>query len=186
MALMNERFILKISVETVQPEHYEPAKQVVKDAFSGIKFTDGDEHNLIGRLRQLDDYQSNFEVVALNENSEVVGHGMLTQVEVRMNGHKETILALAPLAVHPDYQGQLIGSQIIEELEARATIQRFPAISILGDPTFYSRFGYVAADNFNILSTLPVELVNNMIKPLWDGSLAKVSGKIYYPNAFFH
>ncbi|GAK47285.1 acetyltransferase [Secundilactobacillus oryzae JCM 18671] len=176
---------MEISVDTIQPEHFESAKQVVKAAFDGAKYTDHDEHNLIGRVRSSENYRSNFEVVALDDDGQVIGYGMLTPVAVKMNGHKTTILALAPLAVHPDYQSQGVGSRIIDELESRATIERYPAISILGDPSYYSRFGYVAADNFNILSTLPVELLNNMIKPLWDGALANVAGKIYYPSAFF-
>ena len=51
-------------------------------------------------------------------------------------------LGLAPVAVHPSFQKQGIGSALIREGLDRAKKDRWRCVFVLGDPAYYGRFGF--------------------------------------------
>jgi len=52
-------------------------------------------------------------------------------------------LALAPLAVNPQYQGTGVGSALVEAAIARARTANASLIFVLGDTNYYQRFGFL-------------------------------------------
>ncbi|NLR10164.1 MULTISPECIES: GNAT family N-acetyltransferase [Lactobacillaceae] len=175
---------MNLSFETIQPEDYHQVDQLVTAAFTPAQATAGTAPNLVHRLRSTYDYQPSLEVVAKPKVSQVVGHGLLSPVTVRGNRHTTTILALASLAVDPEWQGQAIGSQLLSELEARARLAGFAAISAVGDMNFFGSRGYVMAEDFSIHNSLAVPMGSHLIKPLTAGALARVGGMLEYPASF--
>lgn len=176
---------MSLSFETIQPSDFKQVDQLVSAAFEPVEESDGSEVALIHQLRSTYDYQASLEVVAKPTIDTVVGHGLLTPVTVRGDLHKTMILALAPLAVAPDWQGKGVGGKLLSELETRARLAGFPAISIVGDMNYYGQHGYVMAEDFTIHNSLPVPMGNNLIKPLTAGALLHVGGMIEYPSAFY-
>ncbi len=69
-----------------------------------------------------------------------MGHLMLSPITI--NGMEGPWLGLAPVAVHPDWQGQGIGSDLVREGLDTALEMDWKAVVVLGDPTYYSRFGF--------------------------------------------
>lgn len=175
---------MNLSFETIQPEDYHQVDQLVTAAFTPAQATAGTAGNLVHRLRSTYDYQPSLEVVAKPKIDEVVGHGLLSPVTVRGNRHTTTILALASLAVDPTWQGQAIGSQLLSELEARARLAGFAAVSVVGDMNFFGSRGYVMAEDFSIHNSLAVPMGSHLIKPLTAGALARVGGMLEYPASF--
>jgi len=57
------------------------------------------------------------------------------------NGREVCGLHLAPVAVAPDFQGQGIGSELIR-FSLRQDIIRNNRLFVLGNPGFYTRFGF--------------------------------------------
>jgi predicted N-acetyltransferase YhbS len=53
-------------------------------------------------------------------------------------------LLLGPLAVAPEWSGRGIGSALMVEAISRARILGHGAIVLVGDPSYYARFGFVA------------------------------------------
>ena len=84
----------------------------------------------------------------------------------------------------PAYQGKGIGAAILLELEKRAKILDYSFISILGHESYYPRFGYVPASQYQIQAPFEVPNENFMIKELIDGRLEGKSGVIQYSEAF--
>jgi putative acetyltransferase len=78
-------------------------------------------------------------------------------------------LALAPLSVKPDRQRAGVGSRLVYDAIDRAKATGWAAIFVLGDPSYYRRFGFdveaakgfsspYAGEHFMVLSlseTLP-------------------------------
>ena len=54
-------------------------------------------------------------------------------------------LALGPVVVHPDHQRQGLGTAVVHEALRQARHARANRVFVLGEPSFYARFGFVAA-----------------------------------------
>ena len=176
---------MTIKLQTVLPSQYAATAAVVETAFTGIEYTDHEEHHLIGRLRKSPHYQPTFDVLASTTTGEIIGFSMLSVATVnRQPATGKPLLVLAPLAVLPAFQGQGVGSALVRELEHRAHRAGYPAISILGDPAYYGRFGYQAAANFNITAPFEVPAENFMCHELEPHALTHYHGKLHYDAAF--
>ena len=175
---------MNLSFETIQPTDFDQVDQLVATAFAPVAESNGSEVDLIHQLRTTYDYHPSLEMVVKPGHGKVVGHGLLSPVTVRGDRHTTNILALAPLAVHPEWQGQGVGEQLLRELESRAQLAGYPAISVVGDSQYYGRRGYVMAEDFAIHNTLGVPMGNHLIKALRPGALAHVGGMLEYPAAF--
>ncbi|EGC32470.1 hypothetical protein DICPUDRAFT_81702 [Dictyostelium purpureum] len=175
-------------VEKLKELDYNKANELVKVAFSNAEHSDHDEHNLIQRLRGEELYNNDFEIVVKdkNDNNKIVGYALLSEIKICKNESTPPFKAvcLAPIAVLPSHQKQGIGKLLMKEIEEIATKYRYPAISILGSPNYYSKFGYVPSSNFNINATFDVPKEYYMIKPLFDNSLSNIEGLVYYQKSF--
>ncbi|WP_407893788.1 GNAT family N-acetyltransferase [Lacticaseibacillus sp. N501-2] len=167
-------------IEPIQPKYFDESQQVVKAAFETAKHSDGDEFQLIKRLRQSADYRPQYDAIALNDAGQVIGHAMLSLAHVGQT----PIFVLAPLAVLPAYRNQGVGGALITYLEVTAGEDMRRAISILGDPKYYGRFGYTPAADFDITPPAGIPAEYFLIKPLFDGALAHVTGELQYAAEF--
>ncbi|CAA9290481.1 MAG: hypothetical protein AVDCRST_MAG93-3851 [uncultured Chloroflexia bacterium] len=75
----------------------------------------------------------------------VVGHVLFSPVKVDDGASNVRMVGLAPVVVLPEYQGQGVGSRLIcASLEARREAG-YDAVVLLGEPDYYSRFGFERA-----------------------------------------
>lgn len=74
---------------------------------------------------------------------EIIGHVLFSRATLEPGGR--AILQLAPVGVLPELQRQQIGSALIEDGLRRCDEARVPLVAVLGDPAFYSRFGFELA-----------------------------------------
>ena len=81
------------------------------------------------------------ELVA-EEEGQVVGHILFSRLYVRGNGKDFAAVALAPLAVEPDFHGTGIGGALVREAHIRLKEAGERLSIVLGDPAYYGRFGY--------------------------------------------
>jgi putative acetyltransferase len=116
--------------------------QVVREAFRG----GDDEVRVVNDARRLGAEIADLELVATIDDI-VVGH-VLTSVG-DLDGR--SVAAVAPLAVHPDWQGRGVGSALMTELIDRADRQGWPLLALLGNPAYYGRFGFESAAALDIV-----------------------------------
>jgi putative acetyltransferase len=55
------------------------------------------------------------------------------------------VLGLAPVAVHPQWQRQGVGSSLVQRGLDECRRRAMAAVFVLGAPTFYTRFGFIPA-----------------------------------------
>lgn len=104
------------------------------------------EVTLLHQLRSSDAWLPRLSLVAATCTGEVVGHVVCTRAHVA--GHP--VLALGPVAVVPDRQGQGVGSALLHALLAAAEAYDEPLVGVLGEPAFYGRFGFVPSTRVGV------------------------------------
>jgi putative acetyltransferase len=147
-----------------------------------LAFGRGDEANLVAALR--DGGHIRVSLVAEVEDEgegvcEIIGHVLFSEVSAE---GLPKVLALAPVAVAPDWQGVGIGSAMIEAGVKASAAEGHDAIFVLGEPAYYSRFGFSTEAARNFDTPYPKECF--MALEFADGSLGGASGRIEYPPPF--
>lgn len=106
-----------------------------------LAFATGAEADLVERLQADGDCVASL----VAEDDAVVGHVLLSRMEVSADGRALDALALAPVAVIPDRQGKGIGSALVQAAIDEARKQGSHLVFLLGEPEFYGRFGFDAS-----------------------------------------
>ena len=96
---------------------------------------------------------------------------------------EKTELALAPLAVLPEYQRKGIGKSLIQEGHRIAQQLNYDYSIVLGSPDYYTKFGYVPASQYQITAPFPVEDEFFMALKL-NAKADAVNGVVEYDPAF--
>lgn len=104
---------------------------------------------------------------------------MFTKASVGEN----TVLALAPLSVLPEYQRKGIGTALIKEGHRIAERLGYGYSVVLGSEKYYPRVGYVPADTLGILPPFDVSRENFMAYKI-DENFQSVHGVIKYAKEF--
>ena len=78
------------------------------------------------------------------EQGRIVGHILLSRMDVQADGRALNAVGLAPVAVIPALQRRGIGSALVEAAIGEARRLGIDLIFVLGDTDFYGRFGFAA------------------------------------------
>ena len=113
----------------------------------------------------------------------VVGHILFSRVTVAEAPDSFRAVGLAPVAVLPEFQRKGNGSKLIREGLARSKQAGYDAVVVIGDPSYYSRFGFLRAADFGLRNEYGVH-DEFMILSLHDGALNGISGLIKYVPEF--
>ncbi|MDQ3978649.1 MAG: N-acetyltransferase [Actinomycetota bacterium] len=166
------------TVRPEEPADFEEVRRTVQLAFGRVN-----EADLVERLRDSDYYVPELALVA-ERDGEIVGHVMLTYVELRGSESSLAVLSLAPLSVRPDAQQEGVGAALVERALARAEARREPLVVVLGHPRYYTRFGFEPARPHGIEPPppgVPDEVWLVRLLPGYDG---RQRGQVVYPPAF--
>lgn len=146
-------------------------------------FGQSGEADLVERLRASPEYDAGLSLVA-ELDGRVVGHILFTPVSIESPRFSIPALALAPLAVGPEFQRGGVGGALVRAgLEAcRAAGHRL--IVVVGHPEYYSRFGFAPAHWFGIRTTFEVPAAALRVLALAPDALTGVSGLVRYPAPF--
>jgi predicted N-acetyltransferase YhbS len=107
--------------------------------------------------------------------ADIVGSVRLWHVAA---GDGRPALLLGPLAIDPDWQGQGIGSALMETAIAGAGALGHDAILLVGDAPYYSRFGFSAEHTRLLRMPAPVLRRRFLGLELRPGALAGAAGKV--------
>lgn len=146
-------------------------------------FGHDDEAQLVDALRANGDFNPDLSLVALF-NNRVIGHIMFPDITIESDDAIVPALALAPLVVHPDFQGRGIGIGLIEEGLDACRFLGNRIIIVVGHPGYYPRFGFSPASTFGIKAPFVVADDVFMALALVPGALDGVHGRVRYPKAF--
>jgi putative acetyltransferase len=93
------------------------------------------------------------------------------------------VLALGPLSVRPDHQRHGVGSALMHAILGAADALGEPLIALLGNPAYYSRFGFRLAADYQIEPPRPEWQPHFQIRPL-TRYRPSLRGMFTYPEPF--
>ena len=173
---------LIIRQETI--EDHPSVAAVIQAAFADDPHSDQSEAQLVARLRGSEAFIPQLSLVA-EFSGQVVGHILLTQVQISSEEGDVPALALAPVSVHPGYQRQGIGSSLINHAHQVARALAHEIVVLIGHEHYYPKFGYQLSSKYHIQFPFEVPEENCMVLALNKGALQGVKGTIKYPDAFY-
>lgn len=121
-----------------QPGDAAAIRAMMLAAFDGHPYSDGDEADVIERLRA--DHDLELSLVA-SEGGDVLGQ--VTYSAAQLSNGEQGWMVLGPVAVAPAAQGRGIARALMEAGEAAMRARGAKGITVLGDPVFYAKFGYL-------------------------------------------
>lgn len=168
-----------IDIRPEIPADYDEIRRLVRKSFETAEHTNGDEYNLVGRLRNSRAYIPELSLVA-ERNGKLAGHIMFTQIRAG----NTTQLILAPLSVLPEYQKQGIGSALIAAGHTAAQKTEYEFSILVGHASYYPKFGYRPAAEFGLKCPFEVPPECFMAFNL-KGRKTYLNAEIEFPPEFF-
>lgn len=157
-----------------------PADILVIDRLLKTTYDSEAEARLVMSLRE--NSHLTLSLVACNDDGEVVGHVMFSPVTV--NDQEYYWQGLAPLAIKEEYRCQGIGSRLIKEgLESLAELG-YPVCVVLGNPDYYRRFGFEAAEKYGLSCEWDVPAGAFQVTEMIEHQLEGKSGLVRYCPEF--
>ncbi len=176
---MNNSTLPNIKIRPENTGDFDEIYNLVKVAFQTAKVSDGDEQDYVIKLRNSGNYIPELALVA-EINGKLIGHIMLTKLYIENLERKYDTLLVAPLSVVLEYRNMKIGSLLMEKALEAARNMGYQSAFLLGDPGYYSRFGFKQALDFGIQNknNFPPEYV--LACELIPNSLKGISGEINF------
>jgi len=139
------------------------------------------EADTVDQLRQ--NCNDLLSLVAVLEN-QVVGHILFSPATIEGQGRNFSGMALAPMAVLPEYQRQGVGSELVRAGISKLKNRRCPFVLVLGHAEYYPRFGFEPASRYGIGSEWEVPDEVFMILVLNEAEMKGISGVAKYRQEF--
>ena len=165
-----------ITIRPERPEDAETFFQVLMASFGRLQ-----EAALVDSLRE--NRGLLLSLVAISDDS-LVGGVVFSPVTLEPTVDNLKLAGLAPLAVLPAYQGQGIGSGLVQIGLKQCQELGVDAVFLVGEPDFYVRFGFVPASDLHIRCEFEVAQKYWLVKELRPQALSEISGLIKYRPEF--
>ncbi|MGA5729609.1 GNAT family N-acetyltransferase [Streptomyces seoulensis] len=161
------------------PADEDAVRAVTTAAFAKPDTPDPVEAGLLDQLRTCGAWLPEFSLVATGDDGEIVGHVVCTR------GHVGThpALALGPLSVHPEHQRRGVGLALMHAVLGAADATGEPLVALLGDPAYYTRFGFRVSTEYSITPPDPAWTPYFQVRTLTSYDPA-TRGAFAYPEPF--
>ncbi|PNZ68340.1 N-acetyltransferase [Staphylococcus croceilyticus] len=159
---------MQIYLSTLTETDYAATLDKIEESYNQHANQNGaSQRQLVARLRQAETYNYELEVIAKNENGEIIGHIMLSEVNLVTDDNKYKALELVSLIVDERIHNQGLGKALVQAIEERAKSQHYTTIIVGCSPDYFEKIGYERADVHHIFSKETNE-DKLRVKFLWD------------------
>jgi putative acetyltransferase len=179
MAIVNiKRIFRMIKIQPEKDEDYTAIHGIYVLAFGREN-----EARLIENLRKSPDFIPGLSLVAVKDKM-IVGHILFSRIAIQTKTGSFPALSLAPMAVHPEFQKQGIGSKLIRQGLVRCRKLGHKIVVVVGHPNYYPRFGFTSARAKGLEAPFPVPDKAFMVVELTAGALNTITGMVIFPTEF--
>lgn len=174
-----------IELRLEKPSDYFETENVIREAFWNHYTPACNDHYLIHIMRDCPAFVDELDIVAI-EGDKIVGASMCLRSNIRGDdGTEYEVLSLGPIGVLPEYQGKGIGGMMIARTKEVAKKLGFRGILLCGDPDYYTRQGFSAAEKYGIRNAENVYADALHACELYEGAFHDVHG-CYYEDEIYN
>lgn len=169
---------MNLILRTAQAADYSATETVTREAFWNRYCPGCCEHYLLHIMRNCPAFIPELDSVAVDDTGKIVASIVFAKGAIEAdNGKKYEVLTLGPIAVLPKFQYRGIGTRLIEYSKERARQMGFCAILLCGDPAYYARRGFTAAESFGIRTADNMYAAALQAYELFENALAEARGR---------
>jgi predicted N-acetyltransferase YhbS len=173
----------KLIIRQETPADFKAVEHLTMRAFWNIHGPGCNEHLLVRKIRQSQDYLPNISRVA-ELNGKVAGAIYYTKAKVVEDKTEHDVVTFGPLAVEPTLQNSGIGKGLLEETIHLAKEAGYSGIIIIGEPAYYPKRGFMTCDKFGITDAEGKNYDALMCLPLNKELFNSVHGKLIESPVF--
>ncbi len=173
-----------IKVMSITDKYMYSSLDLVEEVFT--EYSDKEEgilvRSLIEEIRNMDTYIPSLEIIAINEDDEIIGYLMFSRFNIE-GKYKDELLLLTPVAVKTNMQRRHISKDMIEYGFNKAIELGYKAVIVEGNPQNYKSRGFVTSSDYGIVpgESVDVPAVEClMVKELVPGALGRIKGVVEY------
>ena len=161
-------------ITRAEPREDFPAITALTDAaFANVTHSDQREAQIVNLLRE----ESALAVSLVAErNGDMVGH--VAASPVTLSDGSRHWFGIGPVSVLPDYQGEGVGSALMQAVIAALRQGGAAGCVLLGDPSWYLRFGFVATPLLRLPGVPPEYFQALLLEGDWPDA------QVHYHSAF--
>jgi len=141
------------------------------------------EPRLVEALRRLPEFIPELSLVAI-EAGQIVGHILFSPLVIETQEGAVPAVALATLAVRPEFQNQGVGSELVRDGLERCRSLGHRIVVVVGHPKYYPRFGFSPARARGLEAPFPVPDEAFLALEFVPGALDGIVGVVTYPPPF--
>ena len=139
-----------MAIRRERPGDEEAISAVITAAFLEADHSGGNEAEIVKSLRGAKGLAVS---LVATEGETIVGHAAFSPVT--LNGRNDAWFGLGPVAVLPEQQRKGIGSALIEAGIGELRKGNARGCVVLGEPSYYGRFGFIADPAFRLVGVPP-------------------------------
>lgn len=174
----------EITIRREVPSDFRLVEELTREAFWNHHVPGCNEHYLMHIMRDAPSFIPELDFVA-ELDGKIVGNIVYTRASlVEDGGRSHEVISFGPLSVLPAYQKRGVGSALVETSKLAAAALGFRAIFIYGDPEYYSRFGFLAAETYQIGNTEHQYASALQALELVPGALSGIQGCFFEDSIF--
>ena len=168
---------MNLTFDTEKENEFSEIYELVKIAFQTSENADGDEQDYVNNLRKSNNYIPEL-ALTIKDGIKIIGHIMLTKTIITRGNEKLEAILLSPVCTQLEYRNKGIASKLIIHSLTMAKDKGYKAVFLVGEPEYYSRFGFKSIINFVLKDTGDIPEKSTMGLELEEGYLGKKGGTI--------
>ncbi len=150
-----------------------------KDRIEKLGGIGADEHYLVHKLRSSPEFVPELDFVA-EYKGKIIGNIIYSIAYVLVkDGSRHPVLSFGPLSVLPEYKNQGVGSALMRHTLKIGAKLGYGAVLIFGHPTYYPRFEFKEAKEFDITTASGDNHAAFMAIELLYGNLDGIIGSFH-------
>ncbi len=177
--------MIDIELRLEVPADYRETENVTREAFWNHHSPGSDSHFMVHVMRGCPAFLPELDFVAVHDGK-IIGNVVYLKTVIKGDDGKDyEVLSLGPISVLPEYQRQGISGRLIGHTRKLARQMGFRAILLYGEPNYYTRQGFVAAEGLGIRTEDNMYAVALHVCELYENALAGITGR-YIEDAIYN